>query len=102
MEGWAVTGLALVAAGVVTRRWPDRVALRQLPVIGLLLIVVLKARLPAARGRGRRGSRRRADWLRRPEVGTDRRPVTGRSLFDGDSVGPEVTDHHPLGRSQLR
>ena len=51
-----VTGLALAAAGAATRRWPDRPAMRHLPTVVLLLIVVLKGTAPG-------GPRARSAWI---------------------------------------
>ena len=56
VEGWVVTGLALAAAGAATYRWPDRRAMRQLPVIVLLLTVLLKGTSPG-------GPRARSAWI---------------------------------------
>jgi hypothetical protein len=56
IEGWVVTGLALAAAGAATRRWPDRPAMRQLPVIVLLFVILLKGTAPG-------GPRARSAWI---------------------------------------
>ncbi len=56
IEGWVVTGLALVAAGVATRLFPDRPALRQLPVVGLVVFALLKGTAPG-------GARARSAWM---------------------------------------